>query len=76
MLSMICLVVMATNNYVQEVIIRVINQTRLQMSHPDQWIIHVNNIISKTNRVSGLIERTLGGGGGHAPQHTKFILYL
>ena len=37
-----------------------------------QWNIHVKNIISKANRVSGLIKRTLGW---HAPQHTKFILY-
>ena len=37
-----------------------------------QWDIHVKNIISKANRVSGLIKRTLGW---HAPQHTRFILY-
>ena len=37
-----------------------------------QWYIHVKNIISKANRVSGLIKRTLGW---HAPQHTTFILY-
>ena len=37
-----------------------------------QWHIHVKNIISKANRVSGLIKRTLGW---HASQHTKIILY-
>ena len=37
-----------------------------------QWNIHVKNIISKANRVSGLIRRTLGW---HAPQNTNFILY-
>ena len=37
-----------------------------------QWNIHIKNIISKANRVSGLIKRTLGW---HAPQDTKFILY-
>ena len=37
-----------------------------------QWNIHIKNIISKANRVSGLINSTLEW---HAPQHTAFILY-
>ena len=46
-----------------------VQDLRVTLDSALQWNIHVKNIISKANRVNGLIKSTLGW---HAPEHTKF----
>ena len=44
----------------------------LNVDSAPSWSPHINKIISKANRICGLIKRTLGW---HAPQQTRSMLY-